>query len=406
MPSLSDRLKALGVKIGAQDLPPLRPTNPNTIEKVLGGQPFETPFGETFVVDASYPAEHRHGLRSLLSSAPLNGLAIWADDERIREYSPRNFAFLDTETTGLSGGTGTYAFLIGAARFEGDHFHLAQFFMRDPSEEPAQLAALEQFLAPCNALVTFNGKAFDLPLLRTRYLAHGLENPFSSQSHIDLLHLSRRLWRDRLPSRTLGNIEVQILGTARSGDDIPGWQIPQIYFDYLRSGDATQMKNVFYHNAMDVISLAALLHHTSALLADPLHEQIDHAEDIISLGKLFEDLGDIEMAAQLYLRGLELELPEANFLEAILRMAMIYKRREEWESAIELWEKAAIRRKLDAYIELAKAYEHRMKDIQSALQWTTAAMVLLDEGEFSLYEKRSWKFELEHRLARLQSKIV
>lgn len=404
MPSISDRLKALGVKVGAQDLPPPKPENPNTIEKVLGGHPLETPFGETFVVEEFYPAEHRHGLRSLLASVSLDGLAFWAEDERIRDFTPHSFTFLDTETTGLSGGTGTYAFLIGVARFEGAQFHLAQFFMRDPVEETAQLAALEAFLAPSSALVTFNGKAFDMPLLRTRFLAHGLNDPFKDFSHVDLLHLSRRLWRDRLPSRTLGNLEVQILGTTRSGEDIPGWMIPQMYFDYLRSGDATPMKNVFYHNAMDVISLAALLHHTSALLADPLHEQIDHAEDIFALGKLFEDLGDMDTAARLYLRGLELELPETNLIQAILRLAMIYKRQEDWQAAIQLWEQAAMRRELDAFIELAKAYEHRLRDIQSAIHWTSTALAIIDESGFALHEKRYWKFELEHRLERLQRK--
>ncbi len=190
-------------------------------------------------------------------------LAEWAREPRLAELAPADFAFLDTETTGLSGGTGTYAFLVGVARFEDEGLHLAQFFMRDPSEEPGLLAALEEFLAPCQALVTFNGKAFDAPLLLTRYLCHGWQPPFQGLAHVDLLHLARRLWRDRLPSRTLTMLEAHILGAGRSEEDIPGWLIPEMYFTYLQTGDPTPLKSVFYHNAMDVISLVALMEHMS-----------------------------------------------------------------------------------------------------------------------------------------------
>src|SRR4030067_1036414 len=141
--------------------------------------------------------------------------------------------------------------------------------MRDPFEEPAMLLALEEFLAPCKTLVTFNGKSFDAPLLTTRYTLQGWPSPMGRMAHIDLLHLARRLWRDRLPSRTLSNLEVQILGAQRSEEEIPGWMIPQMYFDFLRDGDARPMKRVFYHNEMDVLSMAALLNLVVNLLENP-----------------------------------------------------------------------------------------------------------------------------------------
>ena len=404
MPNLSDRLKALGVNLGADNLPPPRPKNPFTIEQVLQGQTLETPQGETFVVEARYPPDFQLGRRGIATTAPLHAIARWANAEHLRDYPPQSFAYLDTETTGLSGGTGTYAFLIGVGRFDGDEFRLAQFFMRDPAEEPAQLAALEEFIAPCQALVTFNGKSFDVPLLTTRFIHHGWRPPFQETAHVDLLHLARRLWRDRLPSRTLGNLEVQILGAERTDEDVPGWMIPSLYFDYLRSGDARPLKNVFYHNQVDVVSMAALFNHMAAMLADPLSGVVEHGVDLIALAKLNEDLGELDAAARLYLHGLEHDLPRAILIDAFKRLALIYKRRGEFGPAIELWEQASRYEDLDAHVELAKYYEHQVGDYAAAIHWTEAALQVIAGPGYSIFERRRWLPELTHRLERLQRK--
>ena len=202
----------MGIQLGPQNLAPRHKPEIFSIEKVLEGRTLETHQGRTFVVEEYYPMGTSHGQGSLKIDASLDVIGRWIGDEGIVELPAQSFAFIDTETTGLSGGSGTYAFLIGVGRFEEDEFHLAQFFMHDPAEEPAQLAALEEFLAPCQSIVSFNGKAFDIPLLNTRYTFQGWRSPFTGMAHIDLLHLARRLWRDRLPSRTLGNLEVQIFG--------------------------------------------------------------------------------------------------------------------------------------------------------------------------------------------------
>jgi len=419
MQSLSDKLKSLGVKVGAGDLPAPRPSDLNTIEQVLAGRWLPTSQGETFIVEERFPPGHWHGSRPLGMTASLDRLADWAGYDAIRTMPAGSIAFIDTETTGLSGGTGTYTFLIGAGRFEGEDFHLVQFFMRDPTEEPAQLMALEEFLAPCQAIVTFNGKSFDVPLLTARYIAQGWRPPFGSLAHIDLLHLSRRLWRDRLPSRTLANLEVQILGAARTQEDVPGWMIPELYFDFLRDGDARPLKRVFYHNAMDVVSLASLLNHTASLLNDPVGQGSEFGVDLIALAKLFEDLGDTNTAARLYLHSLEHEdaktrrMPKSALLEAIQRLALIHKHREEWQEAIHLWEEGARYSHLDAFVELAKCYEHRLKDLNLAVYWTKSAIELLqvtsvNSGEtlvLSDYERREWLSNLERRLIRLQQKV-
>lgn len=412
MPSLSDKLKSLGVKVGTSHLPPVAPRLADSLDQALSGHPHHTPLGETYVVENRYPAGHPHGRGSLEISAPLDTLAIWAGSDQLKELPPQAFAFIDTETTGLSGGTGTYAFLIGAGRFEGDEFHLIQFFMRDPVEEPAQLIALEEFLAPCQVLVSYNGKAFDVPLLASRYISHGWHIPFREYAHIDLLHLARRLWRNRLPSRTLGNIEAQILGTQRTEEDVPGWMIPQIYFNYLHSNDPQPLRSVFYHNAMDVISLAALLNHSAALLANPLTNGAQFGVDLLSLAQLFEDLGDLDAATSLYVHGLqhldarEERIPREIFLRSLDRLALIHKRSANPGKAIELWLEAAHHQHVLAFIELAKHYEHNSRDYAQALLWTESAIDLIqnqpvpDQAQYHLLLT-----ELRHRQQRLLGKL-
>jgi uncharacterized protein YprB with RNaseH-like and TPR domain len=404
-PSLSEKLKSLGVKIGARDLPPPRPRDPYPIERVVPGRFQETPRGEVFLVEKRYPLEHRHGCATLLVTAPLRVIAEWAREPRLANAELDSFAFLDTETTGLAGGTGTYAFLVGVGRYDGEEFHLAQFFMRDPIEEPALLTALAEFLQPCQALVTFNGKGFDVPLLNARYIANGERPHLASIAHLDLLPLARRLWRSRLPSRALGYLEEHILGLTRTQEDVPSWVIPSLYFGYLRSGDARAMRGVFYHNAVDVLSLAALLSHVTEMFHDPLSRDVIHGLDLVAMGKMFEDLGYIEKATQLYERGLAHDLPEDTYWETVRRLSLAQKRCDNLSAAVVLWREAARSGQIYAYVELAKFYEHQQCDYNEAAQWTEAALALVNAPDFPRYECRRWLADLEHRLARLHTKL-
>lgn len=414
MPSLSDKLKALGVQLGARDLPSPSPRDEayaipdgmrSAIEEVIPGRVQATSLGDAFVVETVYTPEYRHGRVGLWTTTSLQPIAAWANETRLAGCASNGLVFLDTETSGLAGGTGTYAFLIGVGRFEGDHFYLAQFFMRDPAEEPAQLAALSDFLHDCDALVTFNGKAFDVPLLNTRYILHNRATPLESLAHLDLLPLARRLWRDRLPSRALGQLEIHILGATRAQDDVPGWLIPTLYFNYLRSGDARPLQGVFYHNAMDVLAMAALLTHVAQLLADPLHTALEHGLDVVALGKLFEDMGYLEKAAQLYERGLGYNnLPEAAYWDTQQRLALLHRRQGNLAAAVEVWRLAAAGRQVYAHVELAKFYEHQARDYPEALRWTQAALALVTAPTFPRYERSHWLADLKHRLGRLQRK--
>ena len=411
MPSLSDKLKSLGVKVGAEGLPAPIKHRGHPIEQVVSGRVHTTHSGDAYVVEVVYPSDHLYGHTPLNVPASLSTVAHWAGGgkpeliERIQRCSTHGFAYLDIETTGLMGGTGTYAFLIGVGRFDEDGFHLAQFFMRDPLEEPAQLLALEQFVAPCETLVTYNGKSFDVPLLNTRYLTHGWRSPLFEPAHVDLLHLSRRIWRERLPSRTLGNVETFILGAHRTEEDVPGWQIPQLYFDYLRSGDARPLKSVFYHNAMDVLAMAALLNHVTVLLEDPLESQSpENVLDLVGVGRLYEELGRTDDACRIYGRCLQESLPDDLLLDTLQRLSLIYKRNGDYLTALPLWEKAASYKHLYAFEELAKYYEHHARDVQTAIYWTKAALELIHSPAIPKDTRQEYQPKLEHRMQRLQRK--
>jgi uncharacterized protein YprB with RNaseH-like and TPR domain len=354
------------------------------------------------VVETRYPLDKQHGCASLNTLAPLRVLAEWANEPALEGNGASPLVFLDTETTGLGQGTGTYAFLVGVGRSEGDAFHLAQFFLRDPSQEPALLAALAEWLHGCQALVTFNGKGFDVPLLNTRYITNGKRSPLPSLAHLDLLPLARRLWRDRLPSRALGSLEQYILGVTRNEEDVPGWMIPQLYIDYVRNGDARPLQSVFYHNAQDVLSLAALLSHVAGMLQDPLGNRSIHTLDLLGIGRLFESLGRTQMAVDLYNRALGCSLPAELRQRAVQRLSFIQKRRGDWDAAIALWREAAQSGAVYACVELAKVYEHQQHDYEEAARWTLAAIERVDAPGYPLPARQRWLADLHHRLARLR----
>src|ERR1700690_2116518 len=405
MPSLTEKLKSLGVKV-AKDIPAPKPREFFDIHSVMTGEFLSTSLGETFIYEERFASDYRHGQTPIHLEASLDVMSAWAADGRLRELPIQSFAFLDTETSGLAGGTGTYAFLVGAARFdENGDFILRQFFMRDPSEEPALLEGLAQFLAPAHALVTFNGKAFDAPLLATRYRMHNIPIPFTDFVHLDLLPLARRLWRDRLESRALKYLEENILLAPRTLAEVPGYEIPYIYFDYLHDGDARPLKGVFYHNAMDVVAMAALMSHTAEMLEDPFHEGIEHGLDVVALAKLYEDLGQWDTAARLFERGLEKGISEENFAETVRRLSVLQKRRGDFDEAIRLWEEAAGQGQIYAFVELAKYYEHQKRDVKSALKWTKLAQKQVEKSDSPVYVRKHWMDELAHRLQRLETRL-
>src|SRR5580692_11284208 len=263
------------------------------IEEWLSGQEVETAFGKHFETEKIFERHRRHG------SADVG--ALWdlphdlLDSLAIAKTSPEEWAFLDTETTGLAGGTGTCAFLIGVGRITPDGFRVRQFFMRDHGEEASTLDALSRHLAQFRVMITYNGRAYDQPLLETRYRLNRAKPPFARMEHLDLLHGARRLWKLRFESCRLVDLENQVLGVERQGD-LAGALIPYVYFEYLRTHEAARMLPIFHHNATDILTLACLTGIVPLAFKDPAAAKFHHGAEGLGIARWLLQAGDLEQA--------------------------------------------------------------------------------------------------------------
>ena len=376
------------------------------VADLLPGVVVESGGGACFMVERGFGLDHVHGGERLAQFLGLaeRALACLARDAGLGALDPRDVVFLDTETTGLSGGTGTYVFMVGLGFFEPDRFVVRQYFMRHHAEEGPMLAALNGLFPRFRGIVSFNGKGFDLPLLQTRFVASRQRPTLRAEPHLDLLFPSRRLWRDRLPSCSLGSIEQAILGHGRRGD-VPSWMIPQLYFRYVREGDARPMVRVFQHNLDDVLSLVALACRLGRLLGDPLGHDAD-VDDLDAVGRLYEDLGYCAEAAACYERAIVVGSGPARRRVAV-RLARLCKRTGRSERALELWRRLAAggAATCTPHVELAKHYEHRARDYAAAIAVVQEALTLV---ELALARRQPGaadeRAELERRLARLVAK--
>jgi len=323
---------------------------------------------------------------------------------------PAQWLFLDTETTGLAGGSGTYAFLVGLAWWDAGGLEVEQLFLRDYSEEHAVLEALAARMAARPVLVTFNGRSFDWPLLETRYRMTRRIAAAAPAAHLDLLHPARQIWRLKLGSVRLMELERHVLGALawqREGD-IPGALIPQAYFSYLRGGGPEALSQVFRHNQMDLRGLAQLASRLLALLADPDAAACD-ALELYGLSRLEQRRGTQDAARRLYERALAAGLPEEADRAARRELARLAKRECDFDRATELWEDilGETRDGLDAYEQLAMYYEHRAGAPERALELTRQALAALrtawQRGNVPPGVYRRVRERLGRRLERLEN---
>lgn len=402
--SLTDKLKRMGVQVGVEK-PLIKPVGKlKDISELLPGHEINTIYGSLFSSRHKYARTYQHGTQPIVPNLDLYKIAVWAKSEAPEAVQLENLIFLDTETTGLSGGTGTLAFMVGAARFIEDELVLEQFFLRNPAEESAMVAALAEFCSGMQGVVTYNGKSFDIPILNTRFILQGMRSPFAGLPHYDLLHLTRKVWRARLEQCRLGDIEHQILGLQRDDNEIPGYLVPEFYNQYLRDGNAEPLVGVFYHNEVDVVSLAALFAYFCDLLGDPTSWQSNEIKDLTSVGRLIEAMGDSALAESIYDRGYETESPREHRLELLLRKAMLHKRNAQFDQAVRLWEEASEYGSLEALLELAKFHEHINKQPELALEVSTKAISFILGSETGNQPNviATW----EHRVRRLSAKLA
>jgi uncharacterized protein len=397
---------------------------PRDIEHYVEGRVERNDQGEYFLARQALPFGRPYGKLRVgdVSTADLGALELFLENAALPD--PTELIYLDTETTGLAGGTGTCAFLIGFGMIEGSEFVVHQFFLRDYPDEKAVLAALSEMLAGFEGLVTFNGKTFDVPLLETRYALARQRSPFGRLLHLDLLHPARRLWKLRLEKCHLTHLEKEVLGISRKGD-VDGADIPGIYFDYLRTGDARGLQPVFYHNALDIVTLAALTAEMARLIraeADGAQSgAIDmHSLDLFSLSRIFERAGHAERSLSACRRALASGLPEPIESQALWHLATEHKRRGEYELSTEILTKITDRQGdyfLEALEQLAIHFEHRQRDFQAALEFTHSALQWLTEsatsrpsnGTAPWRSRSALKCQVErfnHRLERLKRKAA
>jgi uncharacterized protein YprB with RNaseH-like and TPR domain len=432
-PSLADRLRA--VVGGVPTVPRVHPDaggpgpaapqdRARAAAGVLGGVVDDRAEGASIVVDRVYAADVRHGWHTIgdivaaLRRAEDGVTALrraWPAASSAAADAPdvEGLCAIDLETTGLAGGAGTQAFLVGCARLAGDGIHVRQFLLPGFEGERAQLAALAEWMRDRTQLVTFNGRSFDLPLLEMRFNYQRVAWPWPDVAHLDALHPARRFWRDRgeaagfVPddaSCSLAVLERRLAGVHRVGD-VAGFDIPARFFQFVRDGRAEPLAAVLEHNRLDLVStLLVCARAASLVVGGP--SAAERGQECLGLGRVYERLEDPAAAEACYARAAAegLGLGDAGLrAESLWRLALLQRRAGRQREAAATWQAllatrgAAVRLRREAREALAIHHEHRVRDLDGA-------RTLVLEGLDDLGNDRQ-RARAAHRLARLERKL-
>jgi len=428
--ALADRLRGMLAPQGGPKGPPLRqgedpqyeiersggPSGPPDAADILGGEWRESRGRRFLVVDRKFAPGYRHGRMcvadclppwprfELLGSAGSDrlrasrfGESAVASAKAERSRPPLTIdriLFLDLETTGLAGGAGTYAFLVGCGWFDGGTFRLRQFFLADFAAERALLESVTQLADDVSCIVTYNGKTFDLPLMETRFALQRMETPFAEVAHVDLLHPARRMWREDDVECRLTYLEQALCGHEREGD-VPGFEIPSRYFHYVRSGDARPLQAVLEHNRLDIVSLAMLTARASQLL-DEGPSAATTPREAFGMGCLYERAGLLEEALASFRR--------ARTVEGVRASAVLLRRLRRYEEAAAAWRELLATRNCppgcvrEATEALAVHHEHRVRDLDAARTFALEAL--------RMQATPARQQAVQYRLARLDRKLA
>lgn len=375
------------------------------IEEVVDGVVESNDEGAFFVVSETH--ELPNGMsESWPDNRGRRALTVLTGDEEFEAFELGNALFVDTETTGLVGGTGTYAFLVGCGWIESGALRVDQFFMRDHADEPALMAHLAGLVSRFDWTVSFNGRSFDLPLLDTRLIMNRIRTSLGDLGALDLLVIARRLWRYQFPRRDLETLEREILGIRRE-IDVPSYEIPDIYFRHLRTGDARGLVPVMAHNRQDIVSTVSLL----ARACEACRQwggPNAHPAQVLGVARSFALAGDSQTALAAYARALDLGLEDRLQPVAQVPLSLAQKRAELWPGALELWETMRNRDgrgSIWALVELAKYQEHCVGGFAAARDYAVEALTRVDEFDGDLPEPLG-RPALEHRLRRLERRLL
>ncbi len=414
---LEDRLRSFGRFNLTHRKGAITPGGKDQIVELLDGTMVQNRFGGFVLVRKNFNREKLYQ-EIKLSSWKINGesLASICSSRKSSTkqtcqipFDLKEAVFIDCETTGLAGGVGTYAFLVGLGYLSGKEFWVEQYFMQDFHQERAILSAIAEKLGGFESLVSFNGKCYDLPLLENRFVINRIDFDPASWPHLDLLFPCRRLWKRRIGECSLSNIEQKILGVRRK-IDVPSYMVPQIYFDYLRTGEAEPLISVFYHNVYDVLSLLRLSVLIDQALKDFSLAEVEDPIDLYSLGRIHQNLGDYHESVRCFHQALSAKLPPQWQLEIYVSLAFAYKKTGCLEEAVRMWQKLTegdLPFSLSAHEELAKYYEHKKRDYSKALSFAHRAISQLSSDPSSSFASAQQRRlnSLKYRKSRLERKI-
>jgi len=382
--------------------PPVAPSLSDGAAETLGGHWAEGRGHRYIVIDRSYGPGYRHGRIPLMDAMPP-----WPRLSLLGGSDASRLLFIDVETTGLTGGAGTYAFLVGCGWFDGPTFRVRQLFLSSYAAETAILDGLCELARGTTGVVSFNGKSFDLPLIETRFLFHRMQTPFAGVPHVDMLHPARRLWRAHEesiapPSCRLSVLEQGLCGVARDGD-VSGFEIPARYFAYVRNGDVRPLEPVLEHNRLDLVSLVLLTARASQLL-DEGPRAARNAREALGLGRLYERGELFDLACAAYRRCAELPSDIVTHAEALRSYAVMARRLRRFPDAAAAWQRLLAldgcppRITREAIEALAIHHEHRLRDPLAARGFALQSL--------RLESTVSRRHAVRHRLARLERKLA
>lgn len=370
-----------------------------TLAKHLQGEVITNFAGAYCLVKKTYPLTHTHGTFQVKNYKQFEQipLAAFSPENVEGSVSLDSLLFFDTETTGL-GGSGAVAFLVGCGFVVEDKFEIRQYLIPDYSDETAMLESLLEEFTPDKNLVSFNGGSFDLPLLRDRMIINRVAREIKHQNHLDLLHTCRRIFKRRLKTCTLVNLEKELFNFFRE-DDIPGYLIPSVYFEWLSDENPDMLKDVLVHNRFDILSMYYMVCHLTEIFNSE-GKALEEIDDLHSLSKIYGRRKEIEKSLSVYNQITELN--QTKLASDILFFHSIsYKRKNEFKIAVKIWENLTFRKDKESYLsclELSKYYEHRCKEYQTAISYAEKAFK-------NCPQSKNAKIELKKRLSRLQKKL-
>ena len=404
MDNLLSKLKSLGLIITPSEIKNKQKTQFFPLNDFYDGAWHINNAGKVFIMKKTIPFCTSHGIVQFSENFSVDPLLDLSCNIPKKDIHLGDIIFLDIETTSLSIGAGSFAFLIGLCYFSPKGITTNLLFIEKPNDESALLALLDDKLSQFSIISTYNGKSFDIPLLKNRYIMHRLQFTALSKHHLDLLYFTRNIWKMRLKTCKLSEIEREILKFTRSDNEIPGWLVPQIYFDYLDQKSPALLEGVFYHNRMDVISLAALFQYINQLITNNGNINGVEGADLVSIARIYQRQDKLELSSSYYQIGIKKGFGTNKNSAYIHRnFGLVNKKQEKWDEAVYQWKLASELKDYISCIELAMYFEHKEKSFYQALEWTYRAMEIINQEHIKCAKDKITK--MEYRKQRLIRKM-